>query len=224
MPFQRLLCHRIPPTQLFLGAIIDTFLRGKALVWKRMLLSQRGFPAVPIVIASRRKPVRFTGVAQSREMPYPFSGQAPVICCPALLGRALGVPRKIFSASDRAEAAGLPRFPSGRLYLTAKVASLFVRTFSHGCFACPHRRTRRVRRRSASVTFRGAGACPSSPSPRRWTSCPWRGWPAPPASPPAAFTCGIINARKNPGVALKTALSAPNQRIIKRIPAVYPSL
>ena len=50
----------------------------------------------------------------------------------------------------------------GVFILTAKVASLFVRTFSHGCFACPHRRTHHVRRRSASVTFRGAGACPSS--------------------------------------------------------------
>ena len=46
-------------------------------------------------------------------MPYPFSGQAPVICCPALLGRALGVPRKIFSASDRAEAAGLGALDRG---------------------------------------------------------------------------------------------------------------
>ena len=55
-----------------------------------------------------------------------------------------------------------PDFLPGVFILTAKVASLFVRTFSHGCFACPHRRTHLVRRRSASVTFRGAGACPSS--------------------------------------------------------------
>ena len=52
-------------------------------------------------------------------MPYPFSGQAPVICCPALLGRALGVPRKIFSASDRAEAAGANGVMTGN-YLTTK--------------------------------------------------------------------------------------------------------
>ncbi|XUR83844.1 hypothetical protein WCP94_000484 (plasmid) [Bilophila wadsworthia] len=56
-------------------------------------------------------------------MPYPFSGQAPVICCPALLGRALGVPRKIFSASDRAEAAGLAQIPFR--------ASLFSQRRSH---------------------------------------------------------------------------------------------
>ena len=39
---------------------------------------------------------------------------------------------------------------------------------------------------------------------------------APPASPPPRLPAG--SSTPSPGVALKTALSAPNQRIIKRIP------
>lgn len=150
-------------------------------------------------------------------MPYPFSGQAPVICCPALLGRALGVPRKIFSASDRPKPPALPRFPSGRLYSHSEGRITFCKdVFPWMLCLSGIGRTHHVRRRSASVTFRGAGACPSSRV--RDVGHPVRGG-AGPRRPQARRRVYLRDhQRQVRALPLKTALSAPNQRIIKRIP------
>ena len=157
MPFQRLLCHRIPP-RAFLGRSY-TFLRGKVLVWKRCF-SQR-LPGSAHCDCFRRNPSGFHRSCTEQEMPYPFMVRLSLFAVRHCWRVSWGSQENCWHPSRRSRQPCPDSLP-GVFILTAKVASLFVRTFSHGCFACPHRRTHHVRRRSASVTFRGAGACPSS--------------------------------------------------------------
>ena len=110
----------------------------------------------------------------------------------------------------------LPRFPSGRLYSHSEGRITFCKEV-FPCMLCLSASPNASR--PAPIRFchlPRRWSLPVFPSPRRWTSCPWRGWPAPPASPPPRLPAG--SSTPSPGVALKTALSAPNQRIIKRIP------
>lgn len=100
-----------------------------------------------------------------------------------------------------------PDFLPGVFILTAKVASLFVRTFSHGCFACPHRRTHHVRRPIRFCHLPRRWSLPIFPNPRRWTSCPWRGWPAPPAGQPPRSPAG--SSTPSPALPRKLRLLRP---------------
>ena len=127
-----------------------------------------------------------------------------------------GSPGKFFRHPIGPKPPALPRFPSGRLYSHSEGRITFCKDVFPWmlCLSASPNASRPAPIRFCHLPRRWS--LPVFPSPRRWTSCPWRGWPAPPASPPPRLPAG--SSTPSPGVALKTALSAPNQRIIKRIP------
>lgn len=214
MPFQRLLCHRIPPRS-FSGAIIYISKRKGSGMEADASLSGASQQCPLSLLPAVTRPFHRSCTEQGNAVSVQRSGSRYLLS--GIAGESpWGSQENFFGIRSGRSRRPCPDSLPGVFILTAKVASLFVRTFSHGCFACPHRRTHHVRRPIRFCHLPRRWSLPVFPSPRRWTSCPWRGWPAPPAKPAAAFTCGIINAKS--GVALKTALSAPNQRIIKRIP------
>jgi len=160
MPFQRLLCHRIPPRS-FSGAIIYISKRKGSGMEADASLSGASRQCPLSLLPAVTRPFHRSCTEQGNAVSVQRSGSRYLLS--GIAGESpWGSQENFFGIRSGRSRRPCPDSLPGVFILTAKVASLFVRTFSHGCFACPHRRTHHVRRRSASVTFRGAGACPSS--------------------------------------------------------------
>ena len=120
MPFQRLLCHRIPPRS-FSGAIIYISKRKGSGMEADASLSGASRQCPLSLLPAVTRPFHRSCTEQGNAVSVQRSGSRYLLS--GIAGRALGVPRKIFSASDRAEAASLAQIPFR--------ASLFSQRRSH---------------------------------------------------------------------------------------------
>lgn len=117
MPFQRFLYPSNPPRS-FSGTIAFasyTFLRGKALVWNRMLLSV-GLPGSAVVIASHRNLSVSPELHRAGKCRIRSAVRLPLFAVRHCWGEPVGFSGKSFRHPIGQKPPALPRFPSGRLY------------------------------------------------------------------------------------------------------------
>lgn len=214
MPFQRLLCPSNPPTQLFWGDHIHSKRKGSGMEADASLSGASRQCPLSLLPAVTR-PFHRSCTEQGNAVSVQRSGSRYLLS--GIAGESpWGSPGKFFRHPIGPKPPALPRFPSGRLYSHSEGRITFCKDVFPWMLCLSGIAERITSGADPLLSPSEALELARLPESATLDILSVAGLARAARKPAAAFTCGIINAKS--GVALKTALSAPNQRIIKRIP------
>lgn len=193
MPFQRLLCHRIPPRS-FSGAIIYISKRKGSGMEADASLSGASRQCPLSLLPAVTRPFHRSCTEQGNAVSVQRSGSRYLLS--GIAGESpWGSQENFFGIRSGRSRRPCPDSLPGVFILTAKVASLFVRTFSHGCFACPASAERITSGADPLLSPSEALELARLPESATLDILSVAGLARAAAKPAAAFTCGIINAK-----------------------------